>query len=252
MNDWVKQKTKGKIERIIERLNPLDVMVLLNAIYFKGKWASQFKKENTAITDFWLSEETKKSQPMMRQSGRFPYLETQNVQIIQLPYEKTGQVSAYVVLPKEIGELQELIADLDEEKWRCWNSLMEREHVDLTLPKFNLRYEKKLNDPLKNMGMELVFDNTGANLTGIIDVATQNAYISKVKHKTFLEVNERGTEAAAATSVKMTLTSAGPPEDLFEMVVDHPFLFAIGEKETGTLLFLGGVWDPGRITKNVQ
>ncbi len=250
INRWVKDNTNGKIDKIVEQLNPLDVMVLLNAIYFEGPWRYQFKEEKTDERTFYLEDGSEKLLPMMSQSGKFQFLERKKVKLIRLPYGENERVAAYVALPKDDSGLTGLIKDLNRKSWRKWISSMESAQGKLVLPKFELQYETELNDPLQDLGMERAFDKVKADLTGIIDLPTQNAYISKSRHKTYLEVTEQGTKAAAATSVKIGLTSVGPSQDSFEMVVDRPFLFAIRHEETGALLFLGGVRNPQKVSKN--
>ena len=247
INVWVKDNTCGKIEKIVKKLNPLDVMVLLNAIYFEGSWKDQFEKKNTEEGPFYIADGSKKDLPMMSQFGSFRFLETEDFKLIRLPYGKTESVAAYILLPKEKYGLRELIGGLTRKKWKNWLANLDHSRGRIVLPRFELNYEKELNEPLKDLGMEMAYDRTRADLTGIIDLPTQNAYISKVRHKTLLEVTERGTKATGATSVKVGLTSLGPSKDSFEMVVDHPFLFAIRHEETGTLLFLGAIHEPKRI-----
>jgi len=247
INRWVKENTNGKIEKIVKKLNPLDVMVLLNAIYFEGPWKNQFEEENTREMPFHLLEGAKKQIPMMIRSGNFSYFENDKFQLIRLPYGKKEPMAAYIVLPREEQGLNELIKTVDPRAWENWISSMKRVYGRFGLPRFILRYEEKLNAALKDMGMQLSFNEEEADFSGIIDIPNQNAFISEVRHKTFLEVTERGTKAAAATSVKMRLTSLAPEEEEFEMIVDRPFLFAIRYEESGELLFLGGVRNPGRI-----
>lgn len=247
INGWVSDNTRGKIDRIVKQLNPLDVMVLLNAIYFEAPWSEQFKEENTEEGPFYLEAGSQKDLPMMSQSGSFRFLETEDFKLIRLPYGKTESLAAYILLPEEKFGLRELTDRITGKSWKSWLSRLNQSRGRIVLPRFELSYDKELNEPLKDLGMELAFDRTRADLTGIIDLPTQNAYVSKVRHKTLLEVTERGTKAAGVTSVKVGLTSLGPSQDSFEMVVDHPFLFAIRHEETGALLFLGGINNPKRI-----
>jgi serpin B len=187
---------------------------------------------------------------MMSQSGSFRFLKTEDFKLIRLPYGKTESLAAYVLLPEEKFGLRKLADRITGKSWKSWLSRLSRSRGRIVLPRFELTYEKELNEPLKDLGMELAFDRTRADLTGIIDLPTQNAYISKVRHKTLLEVTERGTKAAGATSVKVGLTSLGPSEDSFKMVVDHPFLFAIRDEKSGALLFLGNIRNPRKVGKN--
>ena len=250
INEWVKANTGGKIDRIVKQLNPLDVMVLLNAIYFEAPWSEQFKEENTEEGPFYLEAGSQKDLPMMSQSGSFRFLKTEDFKLIRLPYGKTESLAAYILLPEEKFGLRELTDRITGKSWKSWLSRLSQSRGRIVLPRFELSYEKELNEPLKDLGMELAFDRTRADLTGIIDLPTQNAYISKVRHKTLLEVTEQGTKAAGATSVKIGLTSLGPSEDSFNMVVDHPFLFAIRDEKSGALLFLGNIRNPRKVGKN--
>jgi len=246
INGWVSQKTKGKINKIIEQIDPQAITFLINAVYFKGAWQDQFEKSNTKEKTFFLPEGSEKKHPLMSQSGRFRYLENEKIQMIRLPYGKEGNLGAYVLLPRESHGLKDLIAELSWEKWTAWLAEMKREEGRLELPRFGLRYEKVLNEPLKKLGLKRAFEEKRADLSGIIALSGENAYINQVKHKTFLEVDEKGTEAAAATSVEVRAT-AMPSGDRFEMVVNRPFLFAVADRKTKALLFLGAIREPKEI-----
>jgi serpin B len=151
----------------------------------------------------------------------------------------------YVFLPsKELG-LKQFLADLSAENWQMWMKMFHKREGDITLPRFKLEYEKDLNDVLSAMGMEIAFSPARANFSEMYDIsAEQNVFISKVKQKTYVEVNEEGTEAAAVTSVVMALTSAMGEPEKFTMVVDRPFFCMIYDIETGTPLFMGAIVDP--------
>ena len=242
INAWVNEKTGGKIDKIIEQIEPDAILFLINAIYFKGAWAEEFDKAKTREEDFTLAAGNSKKHPMMRQSGRYLYLESEDFQAVSLPYGG-GRVSMYIFLPAKISSLDKFHKGLNGENWDKWMSQFGKTKGDIVLPRFKLEYEETINDALKALGMGVAFDPQGANLSGMIGTA-ENVFINEVKHKTFVEVNEEGTEAAAATSVGISVTSMPAPEKTFRMVVDRPFFCAIRDNQTGTVLFMGGINDP--------
>jgi serpin B len=241
INRWVSDETNGKIEHLIERIEH-EKLFLLNAIYFKGAWASEFDKAKTRDDDFTLVRGSKRV-PMMSQSGNYPYLETKDFQAVSLPYGG-GRVSFYVFLPTQQSSLAAFEKNLTEANWQQWMQGFNATDGDISLPRFRVEYEATLNDALKALGMGVAFDEGRANFSGMIRASGQNVYISRVKHKTFAEVNEEGTEAAAVTSTEMRATSAMRPQQRFNMVVDRPFFCAIRDNSTGAVLFMGSIYDP--------
>jgi len=242
INAWVSDNTKGKIARIVDDRIPRDmVLFLINAVYFKGEWSRPFQKELTEEREFTLLDGTKKMHPMMSQSGSYNYYRGEKFQVVNLPYGRR-QISLYVFLPDKDSSLKEFCANLTADNWDAWMSKMRRSEGDLTLPRFKLDYELLLNDALKAMGMDIAF-TARADFSAM---TPEPVLISQVKHKTYVDVNEQGTEAAAATSVGMALTAApvGPPPQRFTMVVDRPFFIAIRDNRTGVLLFLGSIVEP--------
>ncbi|NEQ41420.1 MAG: serpin family protein, partial [Okeania sp. SIO3I5] len=238
INNWVKDKTQGKIDKIIEEFKPNDVMVLLNAIYFQANWQQQFSEFSTKEMPFYLVNGTQKQHPIMFQSSRYLYYENQYFQAVNLPYKK-GLVSMYIFLPREQVGLEEFYQVLNEKNWENWMKQFEGGYeVNLGLPKFKNEYEVTLNDMLKSLGMQIAFQAGGADFSGM---SPEKLFISEVKHKTFVEVNETGTEAAATTSGKITLQSAVIPVD---MLVNRPFFFAIRDNNSGTILFMGKITNP--------
>jgi len=242
INSWVEKKTSGKIDRIVEKINPLDILFLINATYFKGTWAREFDKELTKERIFTLADGKKKKIPMMCQSGKFKYLETEKFQAISLPYGK-GRLSMYIFLPKD-GDVKDFCSMLNYGNWQEWMFNFHRTEGDIVLPKFKMGYEANLGRVLISLGMKTAFDINNANFTKMC-APPMDPYISKVKHKTFVEVNEEGTEAAGVTAIRMTLKGmpVRPPER-FNMVVDHPFFCAIRDNLTGTILFMGNIMEP--------
>ncbi|MEQ8381862.1 MAG: serpin family protein [Coleofasciculus sp. A1-SPW-01] len=239
INNWVKENTNGKIPQIISEIKPDDILFLINAIYFKGNWMEKFDKDKTVNRPFYLADGTQKQHPMMSQSGEYQYYEDDSVQAISLPYGK-GRLSFYVFLPRETVSLDTFEQQLTPENWQQWMNQFRKRDGSIVLPRFKLEYEIQLNEALKALGMDVAFDRR-ADFSNMTEA---DVLINQVKHKTFVEVNEEGTEAAAATSVGMVLTSAAIPQTPFEMVVDRPFFCAIRDNQTGTILFMGSIREP--------
>jgi serpin B len=244
INAWVAEKTGGRITEIVDDPIPVDprlVMFLINAIYFKGDWTKAFDEELTAMAPFRLPDGREVPVPMMRYAapdtvGYYRDLD-RGVEVLDLAYGGRA-FSLTIVLPASPGGLGALVASLDESVWRDWIAGLEPRPVIVVMPKFTLEYDVELRDVLTALGMGVAFEPYAADFSGIYG-GPENLYISQVRHKTFVDVNEKGTEAAAVTSVEMALTSLPP-----EVRVDRPFLFAIRERLSGTILFLGVVRDP--------
>ena len=243
INSWVKKNTGGKIEKIVDQIRDGEVLFLINAIYFKGQWSVEFKKENTQPDAFRLAGGEQKQLPMMSQSGSYLYYKGDNFQSVALPYGK-GDVNMYIFLPDEQTSLDRFEQDLTPENWDRWMNSFGFGPGEIKLPRFKVEWEATLNDALTALGMAEAFDGGRANFSQIAPVTPGNRlYITEVKHKSWCEVNEEGTVAAAATSVGIRLTSAPPPP--FSMKVDRPFFFAIRDRVSGVVLFMGSVTNPG-------
>ena len=242
INAWVSKNTEGKIQKIVDHINPDDILFLINAIYFKGQWQIAFRKEDTKPDVFRLAGGQRKDLPMMSQSGSYLYYKGNGFQAVALPYGK-GAMSMYVFLPDEQSSLDQFEQDLTSANWDLWMNSFRRTPGELKLPRFRVEWESRLNDVLKAIGMEEAFDPARANFSQMAEVSGNKIFISDVRHKSWCEVNEEGTVAAAVTSVTATLTSA-PPQP-FSMKVDRPFFFAIRDNQSGVLLFMGSVQDPG-------
>jgi len=239
INNWVKENTKGKITKIVETIEPNQVLFLINAIYFKGNWSNEFDKNQTAQYPFYITSGRRKQHPMMSQEGDYRYYESEQFQAVSLPYGKDGKFSFYIFLPKQNSNLKAFYQNLNLENWEKWMTQFNKQKGFIRLPRFKTDYEVTLNDALKTLGMEEAFSNK-ANFSGM----GKNFAISQVKHKTFVEVNEEGTEAAAATSVGIVATSLRDEPEPFRMIVDRPFFCAIRDNQTGSLLFMGSIIDP--------
>jgi len=242
INAWTEKHTRGKIKDLFPEnsLTTLTRLVLVDAIYFKGDWETAFDKTKTSEADFFTTPESTVTVSMMERTGkkaRFNYAETDDLQLLELPYKKGG-LSMLVILPAQDG-LKKLEEALSPEKLAAWKSELHSERVDVFLPKFILKARYSLPETLAEMGMPTAFTKA-ADFSGMD--GTKDLYIQQVVHQGFVEVNEEGTEAAAATGVSMALKSMPMPATQFR--ADRPFLFLIQEQETGRILFLGRVQKP--------
>lgn len=239
INNWVADNTNDKIDKIIDQISSDQVMFLLNAIYFKGVWQSEFEKKNTEEKEFYLENGSSVSTDFMKQTNGVAYSSNNLFSAIQMDYGQ-GNYNMVVLLPNENKTLQDIIENLNSENWETWKENFYERNVDIEFPKFKFEYEAKLNDALADMGMGIAFTD-GADFTGINK--NGGLKIDYVKHKSFIEVNEEGTEAAAVTVVAIELTSVGPGSNP-SFIANRPFMFAITEKSTGAILFIGTVKNP--------
>jgi serine protease inhibitor len=235
INQWVSGKTNKKIPRLLDEIGRDEVLFLINAIYFKGKWRETFDPEDTKDGPFHGADGRDRTTPLMRQQKTLRYDETADYQAVDLLYGN-GAFAMTVLLPKPGRNPIQLLTRLDPAGWNTLTGRFHEAEVNLTFPRFRLEYTRRLNDDLKALGMEVAFDRSRADFYRIADVRPERLYISRVDQKTFVEVNEEGTEAAAATSVGVSVTSA---PQVFDMKVDRPFVFAIRERLSGTVMFLG-------------
>ncbi|MEW6540825.1 MAG: serpin family protein [Bacillota bacterium] len=241
INKWVQDQTNGKIDGIIDRIDRDDVMFLINAIYFLGTWTTEFDKAQTRDQPFYPAGRAQKQVPMMSQSGDFRYFQDAKFEAIELPYGKDQSAGMYIFLPGRDSNLEEFQRNLNTGNWAKWQSRFATKEGRISLPRFSIEYEKTLNEILSGMGMGIAFQPYAADFSKLFTPPPW-AYIGEVKHKAVVDVDERGTEAAV-TSVSVKVTSLRPDEP-FNMVVDRPFFFAIVDKQTGTVLFMGSVANP--------
>lgn len=247
INNWVSQKTKGKIKEV-NPPNPASSIVLANAIYFKGIWLYPFDKSKTTDGDFRLMDGKTKRVPMMSQLGTNGYYENDEFQMVVLEYGKmnsTGnRVSMYVFLPKDASGIKKFIESLNAKNWTSWTSSYNSVTVDLKMPRFKIEYDKILNGALSSMGMGIAFGKN-ADFSKMIsgNAPKKVPSINSVQQKAFVDVNEEGTEAAAVTVVA---EGEGEEQDrtVHKMVVDHPFFFSICDDASGAILFTGTVLAP--------
>lgn len=241
INAWVEQQTNEKIKDLLppKVLNALTRLVLVNAIYFKGFWDNQFKSRDTREMEFWLLTEVAVKVPMMHQEHQFGYWENDWLQIMEMPY-KEESLSLIVLLPKEKTGITDLEQKLNFENMMAWQSRLRKRKVIVFFPKFKIESEFSLGQTLALMGMPDAFDPELADFSAM--VGQKELYISAVIHKAFLEVNEEGSEAAAATGVVVGVTSIAPSPPIFK--ADHPFVFFIRDNKSQSILFLGRVLNP--------
>ena len=239
INAWVEEQTHHKITNLISQgvLDALTRMVLVNAIYFKGDWASQFKKDHTQEQEFYVTADERVKAKMMFQRGTFRLAENADTQALEMPY-KDNALSMLVLLPKQKDGISKLEETLTTEKLSGLVATLRKTTVEVTFPKFKVETQYDLIPSFKSLGMRDAF--TGAADFSGMD-GTKDLNISAILHKAFVEVDEKGTEAAAATTVVIALTSA-PSYSRFN--ADHPFLFLIRDNATGSILFMGRMVNP--------
>ena len=241
INDWVRQSTNGKIDQIVDGPIPNDVvMYLINAIYFNGSWTTRFDRNQTRTEQFHTIGGTTAPIAMMRRTDTVRVAETADAQVVDLPYGG-GAYTMTILLPKEGKSLRDVVATLTADSWQAALAGATARSVELQMPKFTLRWEALLNDPLQALGMRQAFQGDVADFTRMSRDAGNHLYISKVKQKTFVDVHEDGTEATAVTSVEIRVTCACGPQVIR---IDRPFVFAIRERLSGTILFLGKIVRP--------
>lgn len=243
INQWVSKATREKIPKVIDRTETDDRMYLVNAIYFNGKWKEPFKQEQTQPRTFHLADGTTLEHPMMNQSGRYRYLKGENFQAVALPYGE-GRMSLYVLLPGEGVSLDQFAGAITADRWSDWMSKFSPKLGSITLPKVKLGWQHELSNTMKSLGMGIAFEPGKADFSNLFTGPKEDLFIRFILHKTYLDLNEEGTEAAAVTVVGVTATSAPAPEERFTMVVDRPYLMAIRDDQTGAILFLGAIYNP--------
>ncbi|GBG11253.1 hypothetical protein PAT3040_06047 [Paenibacillus agaridevorans] len=238
INKWVREQTAGKINEIIKApIKENAILFLLNTIYFKANWASSFSEDLTETRPFTNADGSQQDVPMMLKDGKLSHLSGEGFQAVRIPYNG-GSMSMIVFLPDKDKSLDAFLDGLSAAQWKKLLGQFKPAIGQLRLPRFKMEYEITLNDALKALGMETAFDPNRADFSPMIS-HDNNVYIGEVKHKTFIEVNEQGTEAGAVTSIGMEVTSA--PSNTFEMEVDRPFFFAIHDERTNSILFMGTV-----------
>ena len=235
INGWVAEATRNRIPKLLDQIRPEEVAFLVNALYFKGRWRVAFDPKQTQPQPFHAADGSTTNVPMMFLKEGVRYARTQSYEAAELLYGN-GAFAMVIVLPAEGVTLAGLVAGMDAAGWSDLAGRLAENNVQLRLPRFKLEVTRELKDDLSGLGMGIAFDPNRADFYGIADVRPERLYLTRVLQKTFVEVNEEGTEAAAATAVGVGVTSAPPT-----MEVNRPFLFAIRERLSGTVVFMGQV-----------
>ena len=237
INNWVSKQTNGKISSIVNSIPAADIMYLINAIYFKSSWKEKFDASKTTMLPFYLTDNSQVQTNFMDGKIDFNRYDDNTADVFELPYSNS-KYSLVIVMPAAGTTVQQLVKGIDSAKWQTWMKSLYPANTELKLPKFKFSYSVSLNNTLKALGMGIAFSD-GADFTGIN--STIPLQITDVEHKAFIEVDESGTTAAAATSVVIGISAVlnTPPT-----VIDHPFVFAIREMSSGLVLFTGVVNNP--------
>jgi serpin B len=240
INQWIIDETDQKIKDLLAEgtITPQTRLVLTNAIYFKAEWMSQFEEDRTKPDDFTLLDGNVIQVPMMTQSGNFAYLQGDGFQAVSLPY-KGNKLSMLILLPDQ-GNFDQIKNEMSADQLSSLMNNLQNAEVDLSMPKFKVESSFGLKDVLSEMGMPDAFEPGTADLSGMD--GTKDLYISAVEHKAYIDVDENGTEAAAATAIVVGLTSM--PVEVNKLKIDRPFVYFILDNETGTILFMGQMLDP--------
>lgn len=239
INDWVNEKTEGRIEKILEEIKPEEVMFLINALYFIGDWEKDFPEESTFDRNFTFSDGSKATVPMMHVDEYLNFFIGNDLQAVDLIFGDSSFSMTCIRPVNETGTIDDFIQGLDKSRIKeLWSRDLQRSRLMLGLPKFEISQDLKLNDALKTLGMEIAFDPNRADLSRLGE-SFGNLYISRVKHKTYLTIDESGAEGAAVTAVGVGVTSA-PPTLFF----DSPFFFIIRDLQFNSILFTGKVENP--------
>ncbi|CAM4305765.1 serpin family protein [Saccharibacillus endophyticus] len=242
MNEWAALHTNGKIDQVIDPpIDPNTVLFLMNALYFKGSWMTPFDPALTKEQPFATDKGQSVQVPTMSQTGRYAYADEEDFQAIRLPYGTSGNFAMIAAVPDK-GTTLESFKNEHLADFSIWSARLAEQEGQVELPKFKLEDSMSLNDVLKSLGMESAFDPHEAEFGGLAKEAA-GLYVSEVSQDTFIEVNEEGTEAAAVTVVAMN-ESASPSDRPFEMKLNRPFFFAITDRTTGLILFMGEVGNP--------
>ena len=243
INLWVEQETAGEIENLLPSgaVDEMTRLVLTSAVYFNGRWTEPFQTRLTQNAPFHVTADRQAEVPLMHQTDEFPYAEADGVQILELPYGQNEDLAMAIVLPKEIDGLPQLETGLDAERLQKWLAELRVQQVRVFVPRFRLTSAFELSDVLRELGMVTPFSPTDADFSGMS--TREDLFLSAALHKAFVDVNEKGTEAAAATGIGVGAASEAASEPpVFR--ADRPFLFLIRHRPTGAILFLGRLVDP--------
>jgi len=236
VNGWANTKTNGRIPTVLQQVDPQDVMYLMNAIYFKGAWRDKFDPASTRDAPFHPASGPDQSAKLMFREGTMSYAETNTYQAVDLAYGDSA-FTMTVLLPKAGSDVEQVAASLTPASWQALTSSFRAREIALTFPKITLSWKRPLIDDMKALGMQSAFISGVADFTRM-SPAGKRLYISLLQQNTFVAIDEEGTEAAAVTIVGIRATSAPV---ITEMKVDHPYVFVIRERLSGTILFMGKI-----------
>jgi serine protease inhibitor len=242
VNDWIAEKTHDKILDMLDYLDPDLAMLLINAVYFNGKWRNKFDIADTKEEPFFVTPSTPKTVPMMHQEENLKAAKNNNLTIVDIPYGQ-GNYSMLVVLPDADITTSDVAEALSPSQWNEWIELLANNNthkVELSMPRFKYKYKRLLKNDLIDMGMGIAF----SDLADFSNISDQELKISRVIHQSFIETDEEGTEAAAATIVEIVFKTSGLEPSVWKVEINRPFLYFIHETSTGTILFMGRVSDP--------
>jgi serpin B len=241
INNWVKDKTNEKISTILDQIPPEAAMYLINAIYYFGTWKYEFDENDNQPISFKYADGTRSSLEGMRQQENFQYYDAGNHRMLELPYGNE-KYSMVILLPESGYTPSDIANELSLETWQNWIDSLSEKEVKLHMPKFKFEYKSLLNNALKEMGLGEAFESN-ADFPHMIEEPAE-LYLSRVLHKTFVDVNEEGTEAAAVTAVEIGVTSVGGSDNVVHFTVNRPFVFVIRERTSNALIFMGKVGSP--------
>lgn len=240
INKWIADKTRNRITNVIQEIDPATVMFLVNAIWFKGMWTNRFDTKNTVEKDFYCPGGKTVKASFMQQENSFRYYSNSVFAMAEMPYGQ-GNYAMLVVLPNEGKTTDDVLDILDSDNWTEWKTGLQEKKLRVEFPRIKFNYNIELNKVLSKMGMQIAFSDD-ADFSGINP--NEDLLISKVLHHSFLEINEEGTEAAAVTVVDVGVTAVPVEPEIIPFVVNKPFLFAIHERSTGAILFMGLIKEP--------
>ncbi len=243
VNRWISDATNGMIRDMVKEIDPMTVLLLANAIYFYGNWSAEFDPDLTKPRDFVKDDGTRVEVPMMHQQGEYLYLDGDGFRAVRLGYGENKRLGMYVFVPDRDSGLDQFLERLDAESWDRWTSAFSVREGTVGLPRFEMESAVDLKGPLSALGLGVIFDQQQADFSKMAPGGDE-FYVGDARHKAVIEVDEKGTEAAAVTVIEVRVTSLAPGPEPFELIADRPFFFVIHDDETDTVLFAGAVHDP--------
>lgn len=239
INQWVSDRTAGKIKKIVDKFDGGTLMALINTVYFKGDWFTPFDSIFTEKMGFNTGDGSIKMVDMMQSTGSVDYLKGQDFKAIRMPYTNQD-FGMYIFLPEQGSSVDKLINDMSFDNWNMWAKNFTESRVEVKIPKFHVEFQQQLNDMMKSFGMKAAFGSS-ADFSKASDF--KGFFISSILQKCYVDVDEKGTEAAAVTS-EMKCGSAPIKDKPEEFIADRPFIFAIADKKTGYIMFTGVIESP--------